>query len=161
MPRTDIKTLAATAEIVAAIAVVVSLIFVVVSVNQNTAALQSINDNFVYQLEDDRLADLANNAELTEVLAKFMAGEVLTGSERLRYDFMLMRVLNAWQLSFVRHADGMMSPSQWHSWDEDYKRSVLTLMPEEIWNNLKIGYEKNFQAHIDAAFGEKNRSLSN
>ena len=66
MPKTDIKTMAALAEIVASIAVAVSLILVVVSLNQNTAALQSINDNFLYQLQDSRLSDVSNK-DLSEV----------------------------------------------------------------------------------------------
>lgn len=56
----------ATAEIVASAAVVASLVFVVISLNQNTAAIQSANDNFLYQPEGARLADVTINSDMAD-----------------------------------------------------------------------------------------------
>ena len=103
--------MAALAEIVASIAVAVSLILVVVSLNQNTAALQSINDNFLYQLQDSRLSDVSNK-DLSEVIAKALAGDQLDSAEQLRFDFWVTRELNMWELAFIRHQEGLMPPSQ-------------------------------------------------
>ena len=158
MPRPDIRILAAGAEIVASVAVVASLIFVVASLKQNTAALQSINDNFVYELQNERLSSVSNNAELAEIVVRAAAGEELSETEQLRYEFWVMRDLNAWEMAYIRHAEGMMPPSQWIAWDESFRNSVLSRMPEEFWNNERTSYGENFQKHVDAAYAEKRRA---
>jgi len=58
---------------------------VVISLRQNTEALQSINDNFIYDVKDEWLADASDNAELTGIVAKANAGESMNDIERLRY----------------------------------------------------------------------------
>jgi len=158
MPKTDIRILAAGAEIVASVAVVASLIFVVISLNQNTAALQSINDNFVYELQNERLSNVSNNAELAEIVVRAAAGEELSEAEQLRYKFWVMRDLNAWEMAFIRHTEGMMPPSQWIAWDESFRNSVLSRMPDHFWNDERTGYGEDFQKHVDAAYAEKRQA---
>ena len=161
MPKTDIRTLASAAEIIASVAVVASLIFVVVSLKQNTAALQSINDNFIYELQDERLADVSDNAELAKIVAKAGAGEALSEVEQLRYDFWMYRHVSAWEIAFSRHAEGMMPPSQWIAWDESFKDSVIRRLPGESWVRMQTGYGDEFKNHVDAAYAEMRQSPSN
>jgi hypothetical protein len=155
MPKTDIRLLAAAAEIVASVAVVASLIFVVVSLNQNTAALQSINDNLVYELQDARFADTSNIAELADLVVKAGAGEVLSKTEQLRFEYWVLRDLNLWELAFSRHSEGMMPPSQWLSWDESFTDLVISRFPEETWKRYGTGYGEEFKKHVDAAYAEQ------
>lgn len=84
MAKVDIKMLAAGAEIVASIAVVVSLLLVVTSIDQNTKSLQSINDNFLYELQNQRLRDVSNDSELASIVDRYYAGEDLTRAETRR-----------------------------------------------------------------------------
>lgn len=161
MPKKDIRILAAAAEIVASVAVVASLVFVVVSLKQNTAALQSINDNFVYELQDERLANVSNNAELADLIVRARAGEALSEAEELRYEFWVTRDLNAWEIAFIRHTEGMMPPSQWTAWDESFKDTVVTRLPEDRWNRQRTGYGEDFKNHVDAAYAEKRQLPSN
>ena len=161
MPRTDIRTWASAAEIIASVAVVASLIFVVISLRQNTAALQLNNDRFIYELQDQRLAIVSDNAELAELIVKARAGEELSDVEQLRYDFWVYRDLNAWEIAFSRHAVGLMPPSQWIAWDESFRDSVIRRLPEESWNRLRTGYGDGFKNHIDSVYAEMQRSTSN
>jgi hypothetical protein len=154
VPKADIRLLAAAAEIVASVAIVASLIFVVVSLNQNTAALQSINDNLIYELQDARLADTSNNAELADLVVKTRAGEVLSEAEQLRIEYWVLRELNLWELAFSRHREGMMPPSQWISWDESFKDFVISRLPEETWKGYRTGYGEEFKKHVDDAYSK-------
>jgi len=154
MRKTNVKILAAVAEIVASAAVVASLIFVVVSLNQNTAALRSINDNLIYELQDVRMADVSNNAELADIVVRARDGEELSEAEQLRFFFWVSRDLSAWELAFNRHREGMMPPAQWIAWDESFKANITSRLTQESWNSSKTGYGEEFKKHVDAAYAE-------
>jgi hypothetical protein len=155
VPKTDIRLLAAAAEIIASVAVVASLIFVVVSLNQNTAALQSINDNLIYELQDERMADVSNNAELADIVVRARAGEELSEAEQLRFFFWVSRDLATWELAFNRHIEGMMPPAQWIAWDESFKANITSRLPQGNWNSSKTGYGEEFKKHVDAAYADQ------
>ena len=86
MAKVSIKSLAAAAEIVASIAVVISLLLVVDSIDQNTKSLQSVNDNFLYELQNQRLRDVANDGELAAIIDKARSEQDLTNAETLEQD---------------------------------------------------------------------------
>jgi len=52
MKKLDLTDWAAAAEIVGTVAVVVSLLFVGMNIKQNTAAVQAMNDNVLYEMTD-------------------------------------------------------------------------------------------------------------
>jgi hypothetical protein len=62
MKQRKLTEWAAISDIFETVAVVASLLFVAYTVNQNTTVLQSVNDNFVYQIQDQRVGDIANRA---------------------------------------------------------------------------------------------------
>ena len=151
----DIKILSAIAEIIASIAVIVSLIFVIVSLNQNTAALQSINDNFLYELDNARLSDVNSDPGLAEIIVKARAAEPLGPAEELRLAFWNLRQLNMWELAFSRHNSGLMPPSQWEAWDGSFVKAITSDLPEEKWNERRDEYGEDFGRHVDAAYSDK------
>lgn len=152
MPKTDMKTIAVIAEVIASIAVIVSLAFVVVSVNQNTAALRSVNDNFLYEIADARIADLQNDPELARLLLQRQSGEPLDPIAEMRVDYWVLRAMNAWELAFTRHAEGLMPPSQWEAWNVSFIDVATSNLPFETWDSYKVGYGEAFRAHVDAAY---------
>src|SRR5210317_1501605 len=116
MAKVSIKSLAAAAEIVASIAVVVSLLLVVASIDQNTKSLQSINDNFLYELQNQRLRDVSNDSELASIIDRYFAGEDLTSAERRQYFSWQLQELNMWEIAFTRYNEGLLPAKQWDSW---------------------------------------------
>lgn len=152
MAKVDIKSLAATAEIVASIAVVVSLLLVVASINQNTKSLQSINDNFLYELQNQRLRDVSNDGELASILDKAFSGKDLTSAEILRYRFWQQQELNMWEIAFTRYKDGLLPAAQWDSWNRYWSTDIPTAIPEEWWSATKYQYGDDFAAHVDAIY---------
>ena len=106
MAKVDIKSLAAGAEIVASVAVVLSLLLVVASINQTTKSLKSINDNFLYGLQHERLRDVSTDGELVSIVDKFYSGEDVTDAERLRYRFWALQEINMWEIAFIRYSEG-------------------------------------------------------
>ena len=155
MSNANMKSYVAAAEIVASVAVVASLVFVVISLNQNTAAIQSANDNFLYQLEDARMADITGSSEMADLLFRVSRGEVLSEAERFRYEYWVLRQVNFWELAFTRHEEGMMPPSQWISWDASFRSTVIARLPRETWNRSNAWYGQAFRTHVDAAYAEQ------
>ena len=147
-----IKTLAAASEILASIAVIVSLVFVIVSLNQNTAALQSINDDFLYELQDARLSAVQNDTDLANILVKVFAGEFLGPAERVRFDYWMIREINMWELAFIRHSEGLMPPAQWVAWETSFITSALPYVPKETWDEWRSGYGEEFREYMDQLY---------
>lgn len=159
MARTDLNKLVAVAEILASVAVAVSLILLVISMNQNTAALRSNNDNFLYELQSARQSDVNNSPELAAIVVKAWAGDPLDPVEQMRFDAWITRELDMWELAFIRHEEGLLPPSQWDAWDVALSRVVFEL-PVATWQEWRSGYNKRFQEHVDAAYARRQVKLS-
>jgi hypothetical protein len=153
--KTKIELYVAIAEISASVAVVVSLVFVVVSLNRNTAAVQASNDNFLYQLEDARMAEITGNQEMADLFFRASSGEELGQAELFRYEYWVLRQLNIWEVAFIRYRDGLMPNSQWQSWDESLSSTVTARLSSETWNRYRNGYRSEFRSHVDAAYEAK------
>lgn len=152
MIRVKLKTLAAAAEIVAAIAVVVSLLLVVASIDQNTRSLQSLNDNFLYELENQRLHDVINDPEFASIVDRFVAGEELTSVEMRRYRIWQRLDINIWEIAFNRYNEGLLPEGQWKAWDNYFRGKLADAYPEEWWSATRKEYGDDFAKHLDAVY---------
>jgi len=152
MAKVNIKSLAVAAEIVASIAVVISLLLVVSSIDQNTKSLQSINDNFLYELQSQRLRDVTNDGELASILDKAFAGKDLTNSEKRRYRYWQQQNVNSWELAFNRYKDELLPEAQWNAWDRYWSADIPASVTEEQWSAIRYQYGDDFAAHVDAAY---------
>jgi len=155
MPRPDIKTIAAASEIIASIAVIVSLVFVVASLNQNTEALQSLNDNFLYELTDSRLSDITSGVPLAEIFAKVDANEPISPAEKIHYDSWMTREIDIWELAFTRHQDGLMPPTQWIAWEASFINGTIPYLPKEQWDEGASGYGAEFQEYMEGIYAKR------
>lgn len=152
MAKVNIKTLAAGAEIIASIAVVASLLLVVASIDQNTRSLQSINDNFLYELQLEWLRDVSNGSELASIVEKFSVGEELTSTETRRYRYWQLQQLNMWEIAFVRYNEGLMTAKQWRNWNRYWSNDMPDRYPEAWWSAIRDQYSDDFAAHVDAVY---------
>jgi len=150
--KPDLKLYVAAAEIVTSVAVVASLVFVVLSLNQNTAAIQAGNDNFLYQLEDSRMADMTSNPEMADLFFRASSGAELSEAEQFRYQYWVLRQVNVWEIAFIRHLDGLMPASQWQSWDKSLSSIVTSRLSQDTWDAYSFTYRSEFKDHVDAAF---------
>ena len=146
---------AAVAEIVGTVAVVVSLLFVAYSVNQNTAAVQTSNDNFLYELQFARTRDIVSAPGVAEIYLKVSKNEELTELEQQRFLYDKLQELSSWEMAFNRHRDGLYATESWIGWDNYYKVSLISQLPEEWWRNARDFYGPDFQSHVDAAYAGK------
>ena len=99
MKRLDLTGWAAIAEIVGTVAVVVSLLFVAHSVNRNTSIMQSVNDNFIYQLQDERVRDIVSDPELASIIVKFRHKEDISEVAHQNTSRMINRLVNRLNLT--------------------------------------------------------------
>ena len=154
MAKIDIKVFAASSEIVASIAVVISLLFVVYSINQNTAALQANNDNVLYEIQDEWLADVDTDGEFASIIVKYQADEELSEVEQIRYEFWIWRVLSLWELAFIRHRDGLLPPNQWDAWNISFENTLPSFLSGDEWREYRFGYGDAFVEHVDAVYSD-------
>jgi len=143
---------AAISEILGVLAVVISLLLVVSSIRQNTAAMHTTNDNFIYERQDAIVAALATNPSLAEISAKHNNDEDLSEVEHLRLWNQLFRDLLLWELAFVRLNEGLFSPAQWSEWNRVYSIQFLSEFPKSWWAESRQWVTEEFAAHVDSVY---------
>ncbi len=152
MKKRDLVKWAAISDILETAVVVVSLLFVAYSINRNSAVLQAANDNFAYQIQDQRVADIANNAELASIDVRVRNNEEISEIEKHRMLSQHLRELNMWELSYVRYNQGLYSAEQWNNWNDHYEIGLTAAIPEEWWAEVRPWYQDEFAMHVDAAY---------
>lgn len=155
MSTLDLAGWAAIAEIVGTVAVVASLLFVAHSVNRNIAVLRAANDNFLYQLQDGRIADTVRDSELIAILVKHSKKEQLSDVENLRLIKHQIRKRNLWELAYDRHNEGLFSSNKWNGWNRMFATDISEDFPEEWWTAVKLRYGDDFARHVDALYSNK------
>ena len=159
MRKLNIKEWAALGELAAALAVIVSLVFVVVSVNQNTNALQGMNDNTIFEQHTQIMNLIIADPSMAAIFAK-KSGEnpQLTEIEAVRWERYQTSLLDIWVMAYTRHQTGLLADDHWEPWDTyfiEMFRSGAERLSRERWIELKYGFEPNFWNHVDQAlFGD-------
>jgi len=151
----DLAGWAAIAEIVGTVAVVASLLFVARGINRNNAVLKATNDNFLYQLQDGRIADTVRDTELIAILVKHSKKEQLSDVENLRLIKHQIRKRNLWEIAYDRHKEGMLSSSKWDGWNRMFAVGISEDFPQEWWADVRLRYGDNFARHVDAMYSQK------
>ena len=155
MQKLTLKKWAAVAEIIAAVAVIISLVFVVQSINQNTAAVQSANDNFMYELQYARTRDIVSSPGMAEIYLKVRRGEQLSDVEQERFFWDKLQELSLWELGFNRNRDGLYATGLWEGWNQYYETEFTSQFSQEWWEESRRFYQQDFQDHVDAAYAAK------
>jgi len=143
---------AAISEILGMAAVIISLLLVVGSIRQNTAAMHTANDNFMYERQDAIVATLVTDPSLAALSVKHSNREQLSETEHVRMWNQLFRDMLMWELAFTRHKDGLLSPSQWQGWDSAYSPQFLSEFPPSWWAETRHWVSDDFAAHVDAVY---------
>ena len=155
MKKLNVKRWAAVAEIFESVAVIVSLIFVAYSVNRNTLVMQAANDTFVYQIQDERVRDIANSSELASIELKVRNNEEVSEVDKHRMISQHLRELNMWELAYVQYNQGMYSPDQWIAWNTYYGIDLTAKLPKKWWEEVRPWYGEDFRVHVDGAYANK------
>ena len=152
MTELTLNEWAAISEILGVLAVVVSLLLVVGSIRQNTAAMQTTNDNFLYERQDAIVATLATNPLLAEISVKHDNDEDLSEVEQRQLWNQMFRDLLLWELAFVRLKEGLFSPTQWSEWNRVYSIQFLGECPKSWWAENRHWMTEEFAAHVDSIY---------
>jgi len=102
MVNMNLAEWAAVAEILGMVTVIVSLLLVVRSISQNTAAMHTANDNFIYERQDAILTTLVTDPSMAELQIKHQNNEQLSEVEHVRMWNQLFRDMLMWELAFNR-----------------------------------------------------------
>jgi hypothetical protein len=134
------------------VTVVVSLLLVARSVTQNTAALRTSNDNFLYERQDAIVATLVTDSSLAELQVKHENKEQLSDVEYVRMWNQHFRDLLMWELAFVRFQEGYYTEAQWRNWDNAYSLQFLGEFPPSWWAEARPWTNSDFAEHVDAKY---------
>ena len=155
MKKLKLTGWAAIAEILESAAVIASLVFVAYTVNRNTLALQAVNDNFHYQIQDERVRDIGNSSELASIELRVRNSEEVSEIEKHRLLSQHLRELNMWELAYRRNSQGLYSADQWNAWNGYYSDDLTAKLPQEWWDEARVWYGDEFITHVDAANASK------
>ena len=158
MKKLTLKKWATIAEIIAAVAVIVSLVFVVQSINQNTAAVQSTNDNFIYELQYARTRDIVSGPGKAEIYLKIRRGAELSDVDQERIYCDKLQELSLRELGFNRNRDGLYATDIWESWNHYYETEFISQFPKEWWEEARYFYMQDCQDHVEAAYASNKSS---
>jgi len=159
MTKLALRDWASVAEIVGTVAVVVSLLFVAYSVNHNTAVLQSLNDNLLYEYDGRAMSDVITDPSMAAILVKLDNSEQLTAIEGERFEQYMYRFLNMWELAYDRYVDGLFPERKWLGWNATLADVVTQgprRLPEEVWNAARMQYGSGFASIVDEAYAAEN-----
>jgi len=155
MKKLPVTEWAAIAEIVGTAAVIVSLLLVVQSLNLNTRAIQATNDNFIYGLQDAHLDTIIASKELSAITKKAFEKKELDELEAFRWQLYLGRFLNLWEVIFTRHEVGLMPDEAWETWDRSAIGTFNSLVPIELWQQVRVSANASFREHVDRIAAER------
>lgn len=157
MKNLNLQGWASIAEIIGTIAVVISLLFVAYSVNYNTAVLQSMNDNLLYDYNNLAIDDVARDPSMAAILVKLENGEDLSDIELMRFNSYQERFLTMWELAHDRYVEGLFPEYKWLGWNDALARNITqgpTRLPKELWEKVRTQYGADFVKLVDAAYSK-------
>ncbi|MDH3439391.1 MAG: hypothetical protein OEM63_01470 [Gammaproteobacteria bacterium] len=155
MKKRSLQDWAAIAEILGTVGVVISLVFVAYTVNRNTLELRLVNENVLWQLNDDIISGLLGSSDILSIVDKRDKGEELTRVEEWAMYVFTTRQFNAWEMAFYRFQDGAFSPERWEAVNEGLSSGLIegfSSCDEECWENFRVGYGADFVRHVDEVY---------
>jgi hypothetical protein len=157
MKNLNLQGWALIAEIIGTIAVVISLLFVAYSINYNTAVLQSLNDNLLYDYNNLAIDDIVDDASMAAILVKLENSEELSEVEMRRFESYQERFLTMWELAHDRYKEGLFPEQKWLGWSDTLARNITqgsTRLPRERWLKVRTQFGPEFAILLDAAYTE-------
>lgn len=157
MKTLNLQGWALIAEIIGTIAVVISLLFVAYSVNYNTAVLQSLNDNLLYDYNNLTIDDVVGGGSMAAILVKLEGGEDLSEIEMRRFESYQERWLTMWELAYDRYVEGLFPERKWLGWSDTLARNITqgpTRLPKELWTKSRAQYGDEFAKLVDAEYSK-------
>ncbi len=136
MRKLNLAEWAELSEIIGTVAIVITLVFVGYRINQNTAAIQASNENFLYQLQFARISAVINSPGMASIYVKRNRNEDLSVEEGERYYWDRVLEIGTWEIAFIRHRDGIFSSEQWDAWDNYYTSGILNQFLAEYWEKV-------------------------
>lgn len=131
------------------------LLFVGINIKQNTAAVQAMNDNVLYEMTDAWYADAVTNPDVAELMIRYERGDKLADADHRRAVYNVARGLNIWEISYVRYEQGLFPPEQWESWNNSFEIWITGVLHEEDWIASRNEYHRGFATHVDRVSSEE------
>jgi hypothetical protein len=147
------STLAAIADLCAALGVIVSLIYLATQVRENSQEIVESRTLDIYQMMIDSRIDITNGV-LGEIMTKVYAGGALTAEETTRYEAYLSRILNIWEVYFFN----LQSDKVDHRLDSVMRQRLVGIFSrdhmKEFWKNSSPYFSPQFTHYVEGILSE-------
>lgn len=158
MRRLTLTEWAAMAEVIGTVAIVISLMFVAYTIQQNTNALQGQTENILFERHADLADQFSADPTMAEILLKMRSeSPQLNDVEAVRWEKYQLNMLDIWALAYTRHSSGLLSQTQWETWDI-YFTELFSAGGERIskdyWKQHRYGWDAGFWKHVSQALFE-------
>ena len=162
MKRLSLSEWSSIAEIAGAIAVVISLLFVTVSINKNTAMLETNAEaEFLDAWRTTVQMPFYTNERLAEIQLKVHTGKQLAPVEAKMWENFLRALFENWFQYKGAHEKGQVSDQAW----EEMNAAILTLWDRErmgeFWEEMGFAWASTeFGEHINKEVARMNNGAS-
>ena len=130
----------AIAEFIGAIAVLASLIYLANQIRQNTAVSRSTARQGIAEASMAEVSSVMENADLSNLLYREIAGEPLEGHENYRVQLFAFRSLRFYENCHYQYRTGMLESDEW----EAFRYNLILLFELKLYNRYWVGSEKIF-----------------
>jgi len=152
MDRQRVQLWASIAEIVSAVAVVISLLYVASEFRQAKTLTERDADAQLFERVSAANSILIENPDIAEIAIRAAQDpDQLSDADRLRYLAYQHQFFDSWELAWGYHADGVLGPETWKSWD-DWFAIRARQAPRFAWNENRENFTgTEFRDHVDRA----------
>ncbi len=144
----------AIAETLGAVGVIATLLYLTTQIRHNTKALRVSAFHASTQSLVGENDLLAANGELADIVQRALAGESLSPTEQLRFDFALTSNFRSLEEGFYLRDEELLDPRLWRRIDVSLNRLVRLKAVQDYWSREDFGYDEGFKAYVDAKIAE-------
>jgi len=111
----DLEAFGSIGDFIGGLGVIASLVYLAVQIRQNTRAVRSSSYHQAAEQTWNYCLALAQDGPLAEIIAKRIAGEVLTPAEEIRADAADQALIFGFENMLRLHEEGLLDGDVWHN----------------------------------------------
>jgi len=138
MTRPTLRDMAAIAEVIGTFGLIVSLVFVVYSIDKNTAEVNAMHSNSVFDANREVELAVGSDAEWSRIVAERRSQRPLSSiAEEFRYDQYLVMTIAVWEQLFSRYQDGQLAKDVFDSWNGFFQEWTKRHITKDDWDRIR------------------------
>ena len=144
-----LQDLGSLGEFVAAIATLVTLVYLALQIKQNTREAQAASRNSVSQSFVDFCTHISSDIEITKLTRRgFIEPETLDDDETLRFDCIIMALLQSFESAFAQWQRHVLTDDDWEKWVVLIKQYMAQPGVQQFWIRGAPAFNPAFRGYV-------------